>query len=174
MTDMWVLRHLQKPNVVYGLIDGDQYTFGRSNFGWEDTSISRSHARISVRKNEVFVQDVGSKYGTYVGEKAFVTSQNNSQEDRLNEGEEQKMFASQCVRFGLLSTAFKLERLELNICTSSLSSDDLVNAKKYITGLGLGAVLFNKWSNEVTHLVVRYDNYDNYIRQSNCLIFFIF
>ena len=101
---------------------------------------------------------MGSTYGTYIGEKAIVTSQNNSQEDRLNAGEEQKMFAEQHVRFGLLSSKFKLEKKELKICASSLTGKDLAEVKKLISSLGLGVELANKWSDDVTHLVVSKKN----------------
>jgi pSer/pThr/pTyr-binding forkhead associated (FHA) protein len=45
-----------------------------------DTSISRNHAEIKVSPNGegVNIKDLGSKYGTYLGEKAVKSSQNQS------------------------------------------------------------------------------------------------
>ena len=115
------------------------------------------------------MKDVGSRYGIYIGERAIVTSQNNSEEDRLNVGEEQKMFANQHVRFGLLKSKFKLKKKKLNICVSSLVGKDLADVKKLVSSLGLGVELANQWSDDVTHLVVSKDNCKMTMKVSNAL-----
>ena len=152
---MWVFKHDQRPNVAFGLIEGGKYLVGRSTFDCNnDNSVSRSHARVTVKNHEVFLEDLGSRYGTYVGEKAIVSSQNNSQEDRLDKGQESQVFQGQRVRFGLLSSLFKLQKSDFNICTSSLTNAESETVKTLVGQLGQGCKLFNKWSDGITHLIV--------------------
>ena len=107
-----------------------------------------------MEKNDhVMVKDLGSKFGTYVGERAVVSSQNSSQEDRLNKNQACQLTIADRVRFGLLSSLFKLDRLQLVICTSSLSTDEAEKVKDYVSQLP-GAKLVRGWTDEITHLIV--------------------
>ena len=50
----------------------------------KDVSISRRHAEVTLHGDGdgALVRDVGSTFGTYVGDRAIETSGNQSQEDR--------------------------------------------------------------------------------------------
>lgn len=131
---------------------------GRSTFNYcADNSVSRSHAEITIQNGvNVMVKDLGSKFGTYVGERAVVSSQNNSQEDRLNKGQECQLTVSNRVRFGLLSSLFKLEKLRLVFCTSSLPVEEAEKVKQLVSQLP-GARLVSRWSDEITHLILSHE-----------------
>ena len=141
--------------VTFGLTERGSFKVGRSTFNYcADNSVSRSHAEITIQNGvNVMVKDLGSKFGTYVGERAIVSSQNNSQEDRLIKGQECQLTVSNRVRFGLLSSLFKLEKLRLVFCTSSLTVGEAENVKQLVSQLP-GARLVGRWSDEITHLVV--------------------
>lgn len=138
---------------------GEVYSVGRvgTHFVLKgDTSISRQHAEITVKVDGVFIKDLGSKFGSYVGEKAITSSQNNSQVDRLKKNEETQIKTNDKVRFGLLSSLFKLEEHKLVICTSSLPTIDLNSVKSTLEKIGAqSAQLVNSWNSKITHLIVR-------------------
>ena len=77
-----------------------------------DTSVSRNHAEITTSSDGegVFIKDLGSKYGTYLGEKAVKSSQSGSQrrtDSSLDINEEKLLRCGQIVRFGLLQSVFR-------------------------------------------------------------------
>ena len=124
-----------------------------------DTSVSRVHAEISVSPtgDGVIIKDLGSKYGTYVGEKSVKSSQNQSSQSSysLSEKEEKLLKCGQPVRFGLLGSLFRLETSRLVICTSGLSTPDMSFIKKTIEKLKGSAELTGSFGPRVTHLVIK-------------------
>lgn len=87
----------------------------QANISVGDVSISRRHGVIGCSGGgeagrsppEVHVRDLGSTYGTYVGEEAIRSSGESSQADRLPKGESAPLADKTRVRFGLHSTIFK-------------------------------------------------------------------
>ena len=60
------------------------------------------------------------------------------------------------VRFGLLSTLFKLDEKRVTVCTSSLSSNDMSCLKTSLEKLGpQSAQLVKEWKSDVSHLVIK-------------------
>jgi pSer/pThr/pTyr-binding forkhead associated (FHA) protein len=82
-----------------------------------DTSISRKHAKIIVDEPDLFavgdgqqrpkvsIKDLGSTYGTYVGDEAVASSANCSQDDRIVT--EVALTDGIRIRFGLHTTIFR-------------------------------------------------------------------
>ena len=123
----------------------------------EDTSVSKVHAEISCNSNgDVSIKDVGSKYGTYVGERAVVSSENHSQELRLDKDQTKILKNGERVKFGLQSSLFKLKKKKLVICTSCLTHNENTIVKNSITKLGTQVALFKEsWDPQTTHLVAK-------------------
>ena len=100
---------------VYVLAPGEIYIVGRegANIRTKDGSVSRKHAEVSRNANGpgATIKDLGSKYGTYVGEEAIKSSNQKSQEDCLTPGENGILLPGQPVRFGLCKFRFKWEQM---------------------------------------------------------------
>ena len=82
--------------------------------------------------------DLGSKYGTYLGERAVKSSQNQSnsvESERLSKEENKLLKCGEPVRFGLLTSLFRLESSRLVICSSGLSTSDSALVKTTIGSL---------------------------------------
>jgi len=159
---MLVLCH-ETTGVKYGLQIGAKYRCGRvgTDFVFAlDTSVSRNHAEITTSSDGegVFIKDLGSKYGTYLGEKAVKSSQSGSQrrtDSSLDINEEKLLRCGQIVRFGLLQSVFRLQTSRLVICTSGLSSPDMSVVKKTIEKLNGCAELTGSFGPNVTHLLIK-------------------
>ena len=81
--------------VKYGLKPNTKCTLGRAGADLvfnDDTSVSRMHANILVRNDGILIKDLGSRFGTYVGDHAITSSESNSssQAERLK-GQEEKL-----------------------------------------------------------------------------------
>ena len=73
----------------------------------------------------------------------------------LSDQEEKLLKCGDLVRFGLLSSIFRLETSRLVICTSGLATSDMASIKKTIGKLGGCAELTGSFSPRVTHLVIK-------------------
>ena len=78
-----------------------------------DNSMSRKHGVVTVERGrrggrpKVFVEDSGSKFGTYVGEHAIALTGNSSQSQDGRIGRKTEVAEGSRVRFGLASTVFR-------------------------------------------------------------------
>ena len=143
-----------------------------------DGSISRRHGSIAVDDDDgngrpkVRLRDLGSTFGTYVGEAAIASSGDNSQQDRLRG--EAVLADGTRVRFGLHATIFKwvlyvcmhsngvtvrtcsVSRLAWRpfvFTSSSLGKEERERMSKAMAGqTGLKTV--SAWSDAVTHLAM--------------------
>ena len=145
---------------TYALQPGISYNVGKHHAQIkliQDTSVSKVHAEILCDSNgDVSIKDLGSKYGTYVGESAIVSSEAHSQELRLVKDQIQTLRTGERVKFGLQSSLFKLKKKKLVICTSSLTYNENSIVKTSITKLGTQVAQFSQsWDPQTTHLVVK-------------------
>lgn len=134
---------------MYLLADSKKYTVGRALQNdlslKDDTSVSREHAIIYRSSSGVRVEDLNSKYGVYV----------NSDIDKNKEIPKKtavELKIGNIVRFGRMGNTFRLENIEIKVCTSTLSQDEtekLIKQLKVIDG-----VLMPTWNTECTHLVM--------------------
>lgn len=133
----------------YLLASTKKYTVGRGQQNdlclSEDTSVSREHAVIYRSSSGVRVEDTGSKYGVFV----------NNDIDK-NQPIEKKthvqLVAGNIVRFGRMDNTFRLENMEVKVCTSTMAQDDLDKLQKQLKIID-GACL-RAWNTECTHLVM--------------------
>ncbi|XP_019851017.1 PREDICTED: nibrin-like isoform X2 [Amphimedon queenslandica] len=136
---MWSLSN--KADTVYYLPSGGSYTIGRKSTDiiiLEDQSISRLHALITVKDNNVVLKDEKSKFGTEVNGCKL------SSEQVLSNGD--------IIKFGQGTTSFKLKKQELVFCYSNMTS----NVKEQVSAIveKLGSKIVSNWSSSCTHLVM--------------------
>lgn len=131
------------------LTNTKKYTVGRSQQCdlslVDDNSVSREHAVIHRSSSGIRVEDLGSKYGTYVN-----TGIDTNKFIEKNKHIDLK--AGNIVRFGKLENVYRLENIEYNVCTSTMALTDVTNLKKQLKNID--GEIQNAWSTECTHLVM--------------------
>lgn len=172
---MWILTNQRKPEISYVLAPGTSYTIGRVNVNiaiLDDASVSRNHGIFHVQKNskistyesEVIYQDLGSSFGSYVGEAAIISSETQdtatgqpSQKERLQKGEKATLVPNTRIRLGLLSTIFKLTWKPFVISCSALKEKEKETIRETLKKIGGGKQhrLTSDWCDDVTHLVMK-------------------
>lgn len=126
-----------------------KYTVGRVQTSdlilSEDVSVSRDHAVIHRSSSGVRIEDNSSKYGTFI----------NTGID-TNRGIESKtpveLQVGNIVRFGRMENIFRLEKIPLNVCTSTMSPEDIEKLRKQLKLID--GELHQEWSTQCTHLVM--------------------
>ena len=104
-----------------------------------DKSISRNHAQVTHAPDGLTLMDTGSKFGTHVNG------------TKLTANEPCALAAGDKVILG--TTHFTVHRRQLVFCASTLSSPEDKEELTRSTA-ALGAILADKWSSEVTHLIM--------------------
>lgn len=133
----------------YLLADSKKYTVGRhaqSDLSIiDDTSVSRSHAIIYRSSSGVRVEDLESRYGVFV---------NDGIEKNKPIGKKTPfdLQVGYIVRFGRLENTYRLENIEVKVCTSTLPPDGTEKLRKQLKVID--GVLLNNWSTECTHLIM--------------------
>ena len=118
------------------------YTVGRKDTDMvvtNDKSISRNHAQVTHKQDGLTLMDIGSKFGTHVNG------------TKLAHNEPRALVAGDKVILG--TTHFTVRRRQLVFCASTLSSPEDKEELTRSTA-ALGATLADKWSSEVTHLIM--------------------
>ena len=118
------------------------YTVGRKDTDMvvsNDKSISRNHAQVTHEPDGLTLMDIGSKFGTHVNG------------TKLAQNEPCALAAGDKVILG--TTHFTVRRRQLIFCASTLSSPEDKEELTRSTA-ALGATLADKWSSEVTHLIM--------------------
>ena len=127
----------------WGLVPGQTYTIGRTEGEIrcsKDSSVSRTHARISVLKidnedrAEVMLEDVGTKYGTHLNSGILFESQ------RLAENEDGKISRAlkkpvklkdnDRMRFGVAYSIFRLKWVKFEVSSSMLKDKKVVGNRR--------------------------------------------
>ncbi|CAK1596104.1 unnamed protein product [Parnassius mnemosyne] len=105
---MWYLSSQSDSRIIY-IVPHKEIIIGRSgdaqycNFAVpDDPSISRKHATLNVLDDTLIIQDLGSKYGTYL---------NNSSE-KLECNVKQKVNVNDIIKFGKMDCVWKANWVE--------------------------------------------------------------
>lgn len=145
---MWYLRSDTDHRVIY-VMPNKEITIGRSvdahvcNFAIpDDPSISRKHATISVSNNELFLQDMGSRYGTFI----------NDFTSKIEAGPKIKLNNKDNVKFGKMSSVWEIHEIHFVTCTSTLKGENLQNLKVCLGKLG--GLLKNEWDESCAYLTM--------------------
>lgn len=112
----------------------------------DDNTISRTHAIIYVSPYEVKIEDPGSKYGVFL----------NSNDIKLNlpisKNEPKILQIGDVVRFGRFNNIWRLEKIAINCCTSTIDTQDMAQLNELLRTVN-GNVQ-RTWNELCTHLVM--------------------
>lgn len=133
----------------YLLSEKQKYSVGRAQADiplLDDNSISREHAIIHVSADAVQIEDPGSKYGVYL----------NANDIKLNHAlpkkESMAMQVGDIVRFGRLTNIWRLEKIVINCCTSTIDANELPALEQLLRIVN--GNLQRVWNEFCTHLVM--------------------
>ncbi|KAM7356431.1 nibrin isoform 1-T1 [Cochliomyia hominivorax] len=150
---MWFITHTTSGESACFLPEKLKYSIGRSGADVElqdDICVSRAHAAIHlVKHNELYkleLEDLGSKYGTFL-------NKNIETNTALEKGRKMSLKVNDLIRFGRLHNIWKVQFMDIQTVTSSLSPEDSVQIKSYINALR-GKIL-EQWSPNCTHLTMK-------------------
>lgn len=133
----------------YLLADTKKYTVGRTPQSdlslSDDTSVSRDHAVIHRSSSGVKVEDLNSKYGVYINKDIEMNKP-------IDKNTPVKLQAGNIVRFGRMENVFRLENIEIKVCTSTMSPEGLEHLKKQLKLID--GTFQRVWTTECTHLVM--------------------
>lgn len=132
-----------------------KYSIGRSGADVElqdDICVSRAHAAIHLVKREdgqfkLELEDLGSKYGT------FLNKANIDSNTAVEKGRKIPLKQNDLIRFGRLQNIWKVQYMNIQTATSSLSADDSLQVKNDVKALG--GKLLEQWSANCTHLTMK-------------------
>lgn len=131
------------------LAEKEKYSVGRVQADiplTDDNSISRMHAVIYVSADSVKIEDPGSKYGVYLNANDIAGNQ------ALTKNEPVAMRAGDIVRIGRLQNIWRLEKIVINCCTSTVEEHqlpELVQLLHIVNGN-----VQRTWDESCTHLVM--------------------
>lgn len=145
---MWYLTSDTDIRVIY-VLPNKEITFGRScdaqvcNFAIpDDPSISRKHASITASDNELILEDMGSRYGTFV----------NDFTNKVEAGSKIKLNNTDIVRFGKITTLWKVHEIHFITCTSTLKGENSQSLKVCLSKLG--GQLKSEWDDNCVYLTM--------------------
>ncbi|XP_026725317.1 nibrin [Trichoplusia ni] len=145
---MWYLTSQNDTRIIY-IVSSNQVLIGRStdnevcNFAIaDDPSISRKHATLTAMDNGLFLQDLGSRYGTYI----------NNSTDKVEMNTNTKLKENDIVKFGKMNSIWKVNVANLITCTSTLKGDNLQNLR--LTLSKLGGILKSDWDDTCCYLTM--------------------
>ncbi|KAJ8728109.1 hypothetical protein PYW08_016494 [Mythimna loreyi] len=144
---MWYLTSENDSRVIYVVSSSGQIVIGRSidnqvcDFAIpDDPSLSRKHATLAVTDNGLFLQDLGSRYGTFINNNKAVANSN----IKLNEND--------VVMFGKMNNVWKVNVINLVTCTSTLKGENLQNLK--LTMSKIGGMIKGDWDDTCNYLTM--------------------
>lgn len=144
---MWYLTSENDTRVIYIVSPAAQIVIGRSvdnqvcDFAIpDDPSISRKHATLAVTDNGLFLQDLGSRYGTFVNT------------DKADANSNIKLNENDVVKFGKMHSVWKVNVVNLITCTSTLKGENLQNLKLIISKIG--GILKGDWDEICNYLTM--------------------
>ncbi|XP_068631629.1 nibrin [Battus philenor] len=145
---MWYLISASDPRVIY-ILQQKEVVIGRSANGQccdfavpEDPSISRKHASLSVSCNNLMLQDLGSKYGTFI----------NNSSDKLDKNVRHKINNGDIIKFGKINCEWKAQYINFTTCTSTLKGENVQILKMNLEKLG--GILKNEWDDSCVYLTM--------------------
>ncbi|XP_063618518.1 nibrin [Cydia splendana] len=146
---MWCLISQIDSRVIYIVVEGNNVTVGRTldsqcgSFAViEDASISRKHACLSIVQDNLYLQDLGSRYGTFL----------NQTSERLGVTSKVQIKHNDVVRFGKLNSVWTVQEIKHVTCTSTLKGENLHNLRIVLDKIG--ASLKSDWDDTCTYLTM--------------------
>ncbi|XP_037951572.1 nibrin-like [Teleopsis dalmanni] len=151
---MWVIKKQDTDETFTLISEHNNYTVGRTSADLvlsHDNSISRSHSIlriivIDIDKETLSIEDVGSKYGTFINE-------NIENGIKLNQGKQQELSDGDRIRFGIFKNIWHVSHVPIISAISGLSSGDAKIMEHYMSFFG--GKLVDKWDTKCTHLTMK-------------------
>ncbi|XP_047529647.1 nibrin [Vanessa atalanta] len=144
---MWHLTSENDKRIIF-VLSGKNVTIGRSldgqncNFAiTDDPSISRKHATLLILEGVLYLEDLGSKYGTFV---------NNS--DKIEHNKMIKLSCNDVIKFGKMNCVWKVQKINLITCTSTMKGENLQSLKNILTTVG--GIIKNEWDETCEYLTM--------------------
>nr|XP_026488247.1 nibrin [Vanessa tameamea] len=144
---MWHLTSENDKRIIF-VLSGKNVTIGRSldgqncNFAiTDDPSISRKHATLLILEGVLYLEDLGSKYGTFV---------NNS--DKIEHNKMLKLSCNDVIKFGKMNCVWKAQKINLITCTSTMKGENLQSLKNILTTVG--GIIKNEWDETCEYLTM--------------------
>lgn len=133
----------------YLLTNTKKYTVGRAQHNdlslSDDASVSRDHAVIHRSSSGVRIEDNSSKYGSYING-GIDTNRGIAPKTPV------ELQPGNIVRFGRMENTFRLEKIPLNVCTSTMGPEDINKLRKQLKLID--GEFRQDWSTQCTHLVM--------------------
>lgn len=107
----------------------------------DDPSISRKHALLSNVINELFIQDMGSRYGTFLNDNKIDVSPTKT---KLKDGD--------IVKFGKMGSVWSVHFKSFVTCTSTLKGENLQNLIQCLSNLS--GSLKTEWDDTCMYLTM--------------------
>lgn len=147
---MWYFTSDNDQRVLYITQENTEIVVGRCDLTGifnlqDDSSISRKHAAISALEDKLILQDLGSRYGTYINE-------NIETKKPLDPHEKIILKDADIIKFGKLNNVWKLHKITFVTCTSTLKGENLNNLK--ISLEKIGGLWKNDWDETCTYLTM--------------------
>lgn len=133
---------------LYVLTNKPEYTVGRDNADLlvaNDQSISREHAKIQCLATCIKVVDTKSKYGVFVNDGIQTTT-------AIAKNKPVRLAVGDTVRFGRIKAIFRVEKIDVKVCTSTLDEAEIERLKSHLQLIG--GKVESAWSVNCTHLVM--------------------
>lgn len=111
----------------------------------DDQSISRQHGKIHINENGVSVEDCGSKYGIFINDDRITNK-------AIARNKPILLKVGDIVRFGRLKNIWRLERIPIKICTSTIPREQIDQLRLLIDLLN--GEIVDVWDDSCTHLTM--------------------
>lgn len=110
-----------------------------------DLSISRQHAKIQCLATCIKVVDIDSKYGVFINDGIATNTM-------IEKKKAVRLECGDTIRFGRMQTTFRVEKIDVKVCTSTIDDDTVKNLKELLHLVG--GKLEATWNINCTHLVM--------------------
>lgn len=145
---MWFITADNDQRVLYIIPHKSELTIGRSpdpqicDFAiQDDPSISRKHATLVALDEGLFLTDLGSRYGTFINNSA-----------KLEVNNKVKLTNTDVIKFGKMTSVWKVNQVSFVTCTSTLKGENLQNVKQNLSKIG--GILKNDWEDSCEYLTM--------------------
>ncbi|EDV96039.1 nibrin [Drosophila grimshawi] len=146
---MFVLNKVDNESVKFILLPVKAtYTVGRLSTDLilsEDLSISRTHVSLCLSSNELTVEDLGSRYGTFINSGI-------EKNKKMPAKTPTPLQIGDKVRFGALKNIWQVSQLKLTTTGSALEGMGLRELDQLMRPLG--GVTLQSWTDECSHLTM--------------------
>lgn len=148
LTKMWYLTSEVDQRVIYIAGKNKEVTIGRSADAQQssfvipdDPSISRKHAILTNLNDGLFLQDLGSRYGTFI-----------NSDEKVESNSMIKLNDNDIVKFGKMGSVWTVHTKAFVTCTSTLKGENLQNLKTCLSNLS--GSLKSEWDDTCKYLTM--------------------